>query len=142
MCHVHFSNKVMKLIDLPSVFNNTSLFNNTNVTSSNTIFTNFPTTTVVYNLPKLIRSTIFNFNRVTLQVNIDEFLSAPDHFLCNCCNSPYTDKNQGHIVTGNLRLIKNNQLHKHFCKASKYKTPTSINFHDAKKVYFLVQMSV
>ena len=35
---------------------------------------------------------------------------------CSCSNSPYVDKNHGHIVTGDLELIKNNKLHNFFCK--------------------------
>ena len=40
------------------------------------------------------------------EVNICEFLSDPNYFPCNYENSPYFDKNYGHIVTWNLWLIK------------------------------------
>ena len=59
------------------------LFTNTSVTSSINSFINFPIPSVVYNLKKPIQSTIFNFNKVTSEVNIYEFLSNPNYFICN-----------------------------------------------------------
>ena len=62
------------------------IFNNTDFTSSINSTIKFSTPTVVYDLPKPIRSTIFSFNKVTSGVNIIEFLSDPNYLLCNCGN--------------------------------------------------------
>ena len=56
----------------------------------------------VYNLLKLMRSTIFNFSQATSELNVDKFPSYPNYFACNCSNLLYFDKNHGHIVTGHL----------------------------------------
>lgn len=42
------------------------------------------TPTFVYNLPNTIRSTVFNFNKVTSEVNIGEFLAGPSFVPYNC----------------------------------------------------------
>lgn len=77
-----------------------------NVTSSINISINFSTPAFVYNLPKPIRSAIFNFNKVTSEINIGEFLSGPSYFPCNCSKLTYVDKNICYIVTGDLRDLR------------------------------------
>ena len=57
----------------------------------------------------------------------------PNYFPCNCSNPPYVKKNNGHDVTGDLRLIENKKLPKLFYKLAKYRKSTCMNFCDAKK---------
>ena len=37
----------------------------------------------------------------------------------DCKGSPFLDKDHNHIITGNLKIITNNKLHKPFSKSSK-----------------------
>lgn len=71
---------------------------------------------------------------MSFEVNIHDFLFHPNYFPCNCSNLPYVDINRDHILTRDLQPIKNNKLHKLFCKGPKYKKRTFIKFHDAKKI--------
>ena len=61
ICHVQFFNKGIELIDLSSIFSNDDFASLINCSI------NFPAPTVVCNLPQPMRSTIFNFNKVTLK---------------------------------------------------------------------------
>lgn len=46
---------------------------------------------------------------------------------------PYADKNYGHTVTGDLRIIETINYEKIFYKGPKYREPTSIKFPDDNK---------
>ena len=52
---------------------------------------------------------------------------------CKCNNSPFVDRYHQHIVTGNLRIIKSNELRKHFIKGPKYREVRPINLEKAKR---------
>ena len=48
------------------------------------------------------------------------FALYSDSLPCKCNNSPFADGNNKHIVTGDLRIIKNNISGKIFIKAPRY----------------------
>ena len=80
-----------------------------------------------------ISSKFFNFNKFVNNLDLDLFLTNPDSLPCKCNNSPFVDKYQKHIVTGDLRIIKNNTLRKLFIKGPKYKEVRPINLEKAKR---------
>ena len=51
---------------------------------------------------------------------------------CRCTMSPFTYRNNEHIVTGDIRIVQNNKLTKLLCKGPKYREPVSINFSNCK----------
>ena len=48
---------------------------------------------------------------------------------CGCSHSDFSDKHHGHIITGDLRLIKNNKLRKLFAKGPKYRETKFIDWN-------------
>ena len=52
---------------------------------------------------------------------------------CHCNGSPYVNDDHGHIVTGDLRIIKNGKLRKLFIKGPKYREPSMIDFSKARQ---------
>ena len=52
------------------------------------------------------------FNKFVNDLEFDVFLTNPDSLLCKCNNFPFADRQQKHIVTGDLQIIKNNFLRK------------------------------
>ena len=52
-------------------------------------------------------------------LDLDLFLTNPESLPCKCNNSPFSDRHYKYIVTGNLRIIKNNVLRKLFIKGPK-----------------------
>ena len=84
-----------------------SIFSDKNV--SNTItkyFKNTEPPIICYKYNKPIRSTIFNYNKIVADLNIDE--KTPDTWDCaslKLCYSP-----AGHVITGNFEIIKDKLL--------------------------------
>lgn len=88
-----------------------SIFNRANVKSS--LISNefyFVTPIVTYDLTAPIRSKIFNFNNLVLDVDL--FLANPTIFPCDCEKSIFVGKDHGHILTRDLRIMRNNKLRK------------------------------
>ena len=64
-----------------------------------------------------------------LNIEIDEdvaFLS--EQLSCECSISPFCDPHHKHIVTGDLRVIEHNKLHKLFSKGLNYREKKSTNY--------------
>ena len=61
-------------------------------------------------------------------MNIDQFLTNPSSIVCNCGSSPLKDSFYGHIITGGLRIVKDNKLRKLFTKVQKYQESRKIDF--------------
>ena len=59
---------------------------------------------------------------------MDRFLEDPSSLPCSCENSAFSDQHHGHIVSGDLRLIKNNRLRKLVAKGPKYREGKFINW--------------
>ena len=64
---------------------------------------------------------------------MDFFLVNTDSLPCKCNDSPFVDKYHKHIVTGDLRIIKNNTLRKLFIKGPKYGEVRPVNREKAKR---------
>ena len=88
---------------------------------------------VTYKLTPPISTKFFNFNKFVNNLDLDLFLTNPDSLPCKCNNSPFVDKYHKHIVTGDLRIIKNNALRKLFIKGPKYREVRPINLEKAKR---------
>ena len=61
------------------------------------------------------------------------FLTNPDSLPYKCNKSPFVEKYLKHIVTGDLRIIKNNALRKLFFKGPKHREVRPINLEKAKR---------
>ena len=66
ICKTYFSNKAVKLVNLPLTLRNTCL-----VSLLKDLSYNFVTSTVVYNLKQPINLSTFNFKKFVFNVNID-----------------------------------------------------------------------
>ena len=126
VCTIFFDNKGIELINLPRILHDKSL---QQFLPSNDVF---PIPMVTYKLPDSISSTIFNYQQFVSKLDLDNLLRDPNYLPCDCANSPYRDKHHGHIVTGDLRIIKNNKLRKVFSKGPKYRENQPINFETSK----------
>ena len=79
----------------------------------------FPMPLVTYKLTPPIPTKFFNFNKFVNDLDLDLFLTNLDSLPCKCNNSPLVDRYHKHIVTDDLRIIKNNALRKRFIKRPK-----------------------
>ena len=81
----------------------------------------FPMQMVTYKLTSPTSSKFFNVNKFVNNLDLDLLLRNPVSLPCKCNNSPFTDRHHKHIVTGDLRIIRNNALRKLFIKVPKYR---------------------
>ena len=85
--------------------------------------------TILYKRSKNIGSTIFNYKDTVEEVKTNEW-KANYNLLpgCDCKDSKFCDPHHGHIVTGDLRFIKNKKLRSLLCKGPGYRERQSVNW--------------
>ena len=98
-------------------------------------FVKFPIPMVTYKLTLPISTKFFNFNKFANYLDLDLFLTNQDSLSCNGNKSPFVDRYHKHIVTGDLRIIKNKALRKIFIKGLKNRETRPINLEKAKRCF-------
>ena len=83
---------------------------------------------ISYKLGPTIRNKLFNYKETVENITLDK-----NDINCNCHNSEYRDLSSGHIITGDLRIIKNNKLRKLMCKGPNYREKTGINYKKCRE---------
>ena len=117
-----FVNKALDYINLPSILRQPEIINNCpfNINEKDIPM-------VVYSLSQPVRSKIFNYHTFVNNLNLNEFVNNKDTIRC-CCHEfdqSFTNDHHGHIVTGDLRIVKNNKLRKIISKGPKFREPMS-----------------
>ena len=90
----------------------------------------------VMKLDSPIRNKIMNYEETVRSIQhmtegeISMTLNSESNslFPCSCLESEYTDPHHGHVVTGDLRIIKNDKLRKLFSKGPKYREKKTVNY--------------
>ena len=123
ICKIQFSSKVMQDINLNRIFRDKR------VTKSLPSIIPQTLPTVVYKYNKPIRNKILNYKDVIENLDIEEFISNYNDDQCECKNSEFTDKNHGHILTGNLNIVEDEDLKNLLKQGPKYREqPGQNNF--------------
>ena len=78
-------------------------------------FNKSETPTICYKYSKLIRSTIFNFNKIVNDIDIDSNTPASR----DCRNSNYLYPSAGHVITGTLNVNPDARLRNIISKGPK-----------------------
>ena len=91
---------------------------------------------VAMKLDPPIRNKILNYRQTvsSLHIEIDDdvaFLS--EQLSCECSQSPFCDPHHQHVVTGDLRFIRNDKLRKLFSKGLNYRENKSTNYSKCRK---------
>ena len=87
---------------------------------------------ISYSYKKPSRNLIFNFTSVTSDCQIEE--KYPDS--CDCFNSPYKYGPCGHILTGDLSIVKDQEVKKFLLKGPKYRPPSKINWQACRDAIY------
>lgn len=89
---------------------------------------------VVYNLSRTIRTSIFNYKQTVSSINVNDHLTYGTNLpSCDCHNSPFIDRDHNHIITGDLRLIENQHLRKLISKGPNYREPRTLNLKKCRE---------
>ena len=85
-------------------------------------------------LTATIRNKVYKYKETVESKEVDEGQSLNDFiYTCYCKNSEFCDPDYGHIITGNLSLIKNQKIKKIFSKGPNFREPQSLNYFRCKK---------
>lgn len=121
---IDFVNKALDLLNIPRILRNKSLkscVNMCTVKEPSVIFTCRPS----------IANTIFNYNQV-----VRDFVSLED-IECFCSEyKDYVNEDCGHVVTGDLNIVKCKRLADILAKGSSYREPAAVDFDLAKIAIF------
>ena len=109
-------------IDLPSIFRD-----NTVESSIPAYFENKEPPVICYKYNKLIRSTIFNFNKLVADLDIDTTTQDPR----DCKNSAINQ--QAILLQEILKLISDTRICSIVSKGPKYRLPSQIDFNKCRE---------
>ena len=89
---------------------------------------------IVYSLAQPIRSKILNYKKFVKELDLDRFKEDHETIKCNCqkYSVDFVNPERQHVLTGNLKIVKNNKLRKLFSKGPKYREPVEIKWEEAK----------
>ena len=107
MYSIFFENKGVEFINIARILGDLDIIKSLPSSS-----VKFPMPMVTYKLTPPISTTFFNFNKFVNNLDLDLLLTNPDSLPSKCNNSRFADRYHKHIVTGDLRIIKNNALRK------------------------------
>ncbi len=126
-CTINFCNKSMNDIKFSKIFSSNQSYFPINNLSIKKAFK--------YN--KTMGRMIFNYNTFS-----KELVESPDENLCICNSDEYSnfiDKDLGHIVTGNLDIVKDHNLKRIMSFGTKFRIPICLN-HNSIHEGFLVDL--
>ena len=116
VCSKFFENKGVEFISIARILRDPDIAKSLPSSS-----VKFPIPIVTYKLIPLLSTKFFSFNKFVNNLDLDLFLTNPNSLSWQCNNSPFVDRHNKHIVTGDLRIIRNNVLRKIFNKGPKYR---------------------
>ena len=108
---IPFINKGIEFIDLHSIFKD-----NLVISSIPNYFNYSETPIICYKYNKPVTSTIFNFDKILTDIDIDS--NTPDSW--DCQNSNYLYPSAGHVITGNVKVIPDARVRNIISKGPKY----------------------
>ena len=123
LCKIFFQDKHVQDLGVSRIFRDKNIINSLppNV--------NIKQPVVVYSFTSPIRNKIFNYSQEVKNFDMDDFLANINSSNCECSNSPFLDKDHGHIVTGNLDIIKDSKLRFLFEQGPNFREqPSNTNF--------------
>ena len=128
VCVVNFNNKAMESIRLQKIFKDPNIIK----LLPNTFQKEENIPTITYKLGKTIRNDILNYKEAVNSIYTDDEASySINTDQCDCETSIFCDPDHKHVITGDLRLVKNNKLRKLMTKGPNYREPRSLNFSKA-----------
>lgn len=127
ICSIFFDNKSVEMINLGKILSDVSLKEHLGP-----LVKNFPRPMVTYSLHQPIASKIFNFKKFVSEFNVADFLNNPECVPCHCEGSEFVDDHHKHIVTGDLRLVRNNKLRELLVKGPKFRDKRPLDLAKAK----------
>ena len=88
---------------------------------------------ISYSYTSTIAPKVFNYKQVLRDYQINDLKAKPPD--CSCDKSPFKYSPSGHVITGDLNIVENDQLRDVLAKGPKYREPRAINWnHNFKTI--------
>ena len=100
--NLQFDNKGIEMINLPQILNNKSV-----IDAIPSFLTHKQPPIVSYSYTQTMGPKILNYKQCIKNLDFDV---GTNHMSCKCNNSTYIDTNIGHMLTGNLNIIRDRKL--------------------------------
>ena len=114
---IYFHNKGLEMIELNKILRKHNV-----LTKLSTILSTEESPSIVYSLSFTIRNKLFNYKETIDNIDISDIFTFGASFPeCDCHNPDFCVPDYGHIVTGDLRFIKNQHLRKLISKGPNYR---------------------
>ena len=125
--HLNFRDKGLDFINISAILRNKDVINKIPI-----YFNDKEPPVIGYRFNKSIAGKLFNYRETLSEEGIDHFEN--NRLICSCNNSPFKDPNHGHVITGNLDIIKNETLKNLIKKGPKYRLPQRINWKEDRNI--------
>ena len=80
-----------------------------------------------YKYTNNISRSVFNYNQALRNINFDDYRNASSS--CDCQSSTFRYEPHGHVITGDLRIVRNRKLRRLLEKGPKYREQNNIDWH-------------
>ena len=117
---VHYHNKGIEMLELPRILNSKSVKD-----AIPAFLSHRKPPMVSYSYTKTISGQIFNQKRVVEELDFD---IGTEDMHCNCSTCDYCYEPAGHVVTGDLNIIRDAKLRTLIAKGPPYREQNSINW--------------
>ena len=87
---------------------------------------------VSYKYTNTISRSVFNYNQTLRNINLDDYRNASSP--CDCQSSTFRYDPHGHVITGDLRIVRNRKLRRLLEKGPKYRKQNNIDWHLNKEL--------
>jgi len=118
--HIEFANKGIDSLNLSNILHHSKVKNKIPA-----YFDLKKPPSLSYRYTKPIATKLFNYKQVLMNLSSHD----TDDITCNCQNSPFLYKPANHVVTGDLTMIKNDQLRQLIKYGPKFREQTKINWN-------------
>ena len=99
---------------------------------------NIPVT--IYKFTATFRNKAFTYKQTVESIELNGGQSLNDDLCpCSCENSEFCDTDNGHFITGDLSLIKNQKLRKRLTKCFSFRKLQLLNYSRCKKKHHAVE---
>ena len=119
---IKFANKGIDALNISNILNQKSVQSNIPP-----CFQNKESPCISYSYTRSVASKIFNYKRSLQEIDFNSLSQNP--LPCTCPGSEFLYAPCGHVVTGDLSIVQNDELRDLLHKGPKFREPVSFSWH-------------
>ena len=124
---IYFHNKGIDKVNLTNIFHNKLVKSKVPI-----YFQEQDPPLISYRYTRNISRNVFNYNQTLQNIDVNDFDTTTSS--CECESSAFRYAHHGHVITGDLRIVKNRRLRRLLEKGPKYREQNTIDWNLNKKI--------